>query len=122
MRGVSELSPEQIYQEIGKIVSEFSLYECDDCARTIMHWLAENGIEGKIIKMKTKYDEDFILSDRMEIKGITQSITVNGKHYGVEVLGLVFDNLSATGMTLEDWRNDFHCPSEEFIIETLDSL
>lgn len=122
MRGVNELTGEKIYQEIAKIVTEFSLYECDDCARAIMQWLAENGIQGKIIKLKTKYDEDFILSDRMESQGITESITVNGKHYGVKVLGLVFDNLSSRGMTLEDWQDDFHCPSEEFIIEILDSL
>ncbi|OCR01370.1 hypothetical protein BCD67_23230 [Oscillatoriales cyanobacterium USR001] len=74
MRGVNELTLEQIYQEIAKIVTEFSLYECDDCARAIMQWLSENGIQGKIIKLKTKYDEDFILSDRMESQGITQSI------------------------------------------------
>ncbi|MEG4801264.1 papain fold toxin domain-containing protein [Microcoleus sp. ARI1-B5] len=37
----------------------------------------------------------------------TESITLNGQHYGVEVQGLVFDNLSVTGITREDWLNDF---------------
>ncbi|MFM7573238.1 MAG: papain fold toxin domain-containing protein, partial [Snowella sp.] len=40
-----------------------------------------------------------------------------GKHYGVEVKGLVFDNLSPHGMTKEDWLKDFHCQSEEFILK-----
>lgn len=119
---MSELSKEEIYQEIGKIIADFTLYECDDCVRAIMQWLAENGIEGKVIKVRTKYNEDFILSERLERQGITEAITINGRHYGVEVLGLVFDNISTTGMTLEDWRKDFHCPSEEFIIEPIDSL
>lgn len=122
MWGVSELSKEEIYEEIGKIIADFTLYKCDDCVRAIMQWLAENGIEGKVIKVRTKYNEDFILSERLERQGITEAITINGRHYGVEVLGLVFDNISTTGMTLEDWRKDFHCLSEEFIIQPIDSL
>jgi hypothetical protein len=48
-----------------------------------------------------------------------ESITTNGKHYGVEVRGRVFDNLSVQGMRREDWLNDFHCQSEQFIVEEL---
>jgi hypothetical protein len=33
------------------------------------------------------------------------------------VRGLVFDNLSPSGMTKEDWLNDFHYQSEEFILK-----
>ncbi|WAN68893.1 hypothetical protein BJP36_41760 [Moorena producens JHB] len=32
---------------------------------------------------------------------------------------IVFDNLARDGMSREDWLNDFHCPSEEFIVEEL---
>jgi hypothetical protein len=68
----------------------------------------------KVIELKTRYhDEDYIISDRI---GNDQSITINGKHYGVEVRGRVFDNLSPQGMTRDDWLKDFHCQSEEFII------
>ncbi|MFB2879038.1 papain fold toxin domain-containing protein [Floridanema aerugineum] len=91
---MSELSKEEIFQEIGKIIAKFNLYECDDCVRAIMQWLGANGIEGKIIKLKTKYNEDFILSERLERQGITEAVTINGRHYGVEVLGLVYDNIS----------------------------
>ncbi|WP_199247073.1 papain fold toxin domain-containing protein [[Phormidium] sp. ETS-05] len=51
---------------------------------------------------------------RLEAKGVNESITDNGRHYGVEVRGLVFDNLSVEGMKLEDWRQDFSCHSGQF--------
>jgi hypothetical protein len=111
---VVKLSDSQIDQEIGKIVSKFELYQCYECAKVVMQWLTENEIEGKLIELKTRYhDQDYIISDRV---GNDQSITINGKHYGVEVRGRVFDNLSPQGMTREDWLKDFHCQSEEFMI------
>ena len=67
-----------------------------------------------MIEPKTRYhDQDYLISDR---GGSDRSITINGKHYGVEVRGRVFDNLSPQGMTRDDWLKDFHCQSEEFII------
>lgn len=59
-----------------------------------MQWLEDNQLQGKVIEIKTKNPREyFILSSRLEKLGITESITLNGKHYGVEVKGLVFDNL-----------------------------
>jgi Papain fold toxin 2 len=118
---VSGLSDEEIYREVAKIVVRFELLECYECALAVIQWLNENGIEGKIIKLQTKYkDEDFILSDRLMGQSNNESITINGKHYGVEVRGRVFDNLSSSGMIKDDWINDFHCQSEEFDIKYLD--
>ncbi|MEH2325750.1 MAG: papain fold toxin domain-containing protein [Nostoc sp.] len=120
---MSQLSDEEIYQEVGKIVTKFNLYKCDVCATAVMQWLRENGIEGKIIFIKTtKRKEYYILSKRLEGRGINESITLNGKHYGVEVRGRVFDNLSMDGLTREDWIDDFSCPSEQFIIQELPEL
>jgi hypothetical protein len=111
---VDELADSEIYQDIGKITCQFQLYQCYECARAIMQWLSDQGIEGKIIELRTRYyDEDYIISDRL---GNDQSITLNGKHYGVEVRGRVFDNLSTAGITREEWLKDFHCQSEEFVI------
>ena len=120
---MSELSRGEIYQEIGKIVANFTIYKCDACVKAVMRWLKENGIEGKVIKIKTPTrKEQYILSRRLERLGILESITDNGVHYGVEVLGQVFDNLSVEGMTIEEWLNDFDCPSHQFIITELESL
>lgn len=51
---MSQLSAEEVYREIGKIVANFPLLECDECAKTVMQWLNANGIEGKIVQLKTK--------------------------------------------------------------------
>lgn len=86
-------------------------------------WLKQQGIPGKVWKLSTRYDdEDFILSDRIEQQGISDSITENGVHYGVEVRGKVFDNLSPEGLILEDWVKDFYSLSNEFEVEALDNF
>jgi hypothetical protein len=111
---VSELADEYIFREIGKIVSKFVVYQCYECAVAVMQWLSDNGIEGRIVELKIFYrDEDYIISDR--ISG-DRSISTNGKHYGVKVRGLIFDNISANGMIETDWIADFHYPSDEFTI------
>ena len=120
---MSDFSDEDIYREIGAIVSQYDILKCDLCAKTVLKWIAENGIAGKLLKLKTKYREEFILSTRLEIsEGTNESITTNGTHYGVEVRGLVFDNLSTEGMSREDWVNDFSCRRGEFIVEELESF
>jgi len=115
-----KFSREEVDREIGKIVEKFSILECDKCARAVITWLDENGIEGKLLKLRTRNPREFyIVSDRLNPE---QSITNNGVHYGVEVEGRVFDNLSTSGMSRLNWINDFHCPSEQFIIEELEEL
>ena len=113
---------EEIYQEVAKIVRKFKLLECDRCAKAVVKWLQDNRIESKILRIRTKYGEDYIISTRLEELGITESITDNGTHYGVEVRRRVFDNLSPDGISREDWLNDFHCQSEQFIVEELDKF
>lgn len=117
---VSSLSDEEIYRKIGKITAKFELYKCEECAKAVMLWLQENDIQGKVILIRTKKRKEYyILSTRLERRGINESITLNGKHYGVEVRGLIFDNLSTEGLIREYWIKDFYCPSEQFIIEEL---
>jgi len=88
----------------------------------IRNWLKRRDISSKIWKISTIYDgEDFILSDRLEQQGIIDSITDNGIHYGIEVRGKVFDNLSPNGLALEDWIQDFHSMSDEFNITYFDT-
>jgi hypothetical protein len=78
---LNALADEDIYREVGKIVSQFDLYQCYDCAMTVIQWLRDNSIEGRIIELKTFYqDEDYIISNRV---GGEESISMNGKHYGV---------------------------------------
>lgn len=119
---MSQLSDEKIYQEISKVVARFELLECYECATAVMQWLEENRITGRIVKIQTRLGEDYIISTRLENQGITDSITLNGIHYGVEVKGRVFDNLSTQGLTRKDWLNDFQCAGGEFLIDYLDEV
>jgi Papain fold toxin 2 len=123
MDNVSGLSSEEVYREVSKIVSGFGLLECVECAVAVLNWLDQQGIERTLLKLETRYDfEDYILSDRLEARGITEPITENGIHYGVKVRGQVFDNLSADGMELEMWLSDFHCPSGRFVMEEMENF
>ena len=111
---------EEVWQAISQIVVSYPLLECDKCAIAVMRFLKENSIPGKILRLKTKRrSEVFITSDR---HNSNESITENGTHYGVEVFGKVFDNLSAEGLAREDWVNDFHCLSSQFVLDELQSL
>ena len=117
---MNQFSKEEIYQEIGKIISKFNNLECDLCAREIQKFLNLNQIKNKILKLKTKRANDFfIISNRFSVN---ESITYNGIHYGVEVQGLVFDNLSTQGMTRKQWEKDFSCRSGSFIIDELEYI
>lgn len=111
----TDWSDEELYQAVGTITRQFPLLKCHECAIAIRSWLNRRQIPNKIWKISTQNsDEDFILSDRLEQQGITDSITDNGIHYGIEVRGKIFDNLSPNGMTLEEWVRDFHSISDEF--------
>jgi len=88
----------------------------------VIGWLRDRGIEGKILRLRTRYGEDYILSDRLGQEGIYESITVNGQHFAVEVRGKVFDNLSAQRLSRHDWLKDFHCHSDRFGVTELDNL
>ena len=82
-----------------------------------MRWLESQEIDGTILRIKAKgAGKFFILSDRHRDN---ESITRNGKHYGVEIMGKVFDNLSSQGLPREEWILDFSCPSGQFIVEEI---
>ena len=98
----------EIHQAIGNLVIRFPLLHCQECAKTLKQWLKQRKIPGKLWRLSTIYDnEDFILSDRLEKQGCFETITENGVHYGVEVFGKIFDNLSRQGLYPDDWIQDF---------------
>jgi hypothetical protein len=113
-------SNQAIWDELGQIISTFSLLECDKCAIAMTQWLGQSNVPYKILRLKTKRRSDFyIISARVSTH---ESITENGIHYGVEVFGKVFDNLSVEGFSRQDWLRDFTCRSGQFTLEELDSI
>ena len=76
-----------------------------------------------IWRLSTRYDnEDFILSDRQEQQGCSETITENGIHYGIEVYGKIFDNLSKQGLSPADWVKDFTSLSNEFEVKVIEEF
>jgi hypothetical protein len=109
------LPVEDVWQQIGQIAVTYPLLECDKCAVSISRWLERWEVEGKILRLRTKRrSELFITSFRI---GGNESITENGTHYGVEVMGKVFDNLSAEGLSRDEWLKDFNCLSGQFDVD-----
>ena len=115
-----ESSTEEVWDRVGKVATSYPLLECDKCAIAIMRWLERWGVEGKILRLRTKRrNEVFITSNRY---GGNESITENGTHYGVEVMGKVFDNLSEQGLSREEWLKDFNCLSGRFVVDEISLL
>ncbi|ALB41696.1 MULTISPECIES: papain fold toxin domain-containing protein [Nostocales] len=113
----------EIHQAIGNLVIRFPLLHCQECAKTLKQWLKQRKIPGKVWRLSTIYDnEDFILSNRLEKQGCFETITENGVHYGVEVFGKIFDNLSRQGLYPDDWIQDFTSLSNEFKIEVIEEF
>lgn len=114
-------SDDEVFLALGTLTRQFPLLKCHECVLAMRAWLVRRGIPSKIWKISTRYDnEDFILSDRLERQGVTDSITDNGVHYGLEVRGKIFDNLSPEGLSLESWIKDFHSMSDEFDVVCLE--
>ncbi len=113
----------QLHEAIGNIVVRFPLLHCQDCASTLRRWLKQHQIPGKLWRLSTRYDhEDFILSYRQEQQGCFETITENGVHYGIEVYGKIFDNLSREGLEPEDWIEDFTSLSDKFDVRIIEEF
>lgn len=108
---------EEIWQRVGKITGIYPLLDCDKCAIAVMRWLERWEVKGTILRLRTRRrSEAFITSNR---HGGDESITENGAHYGVEVMGKVFDNISEEGLPREAWFADFSCVSGQFTVEEM---
>ena len=121
MKNDKDWTDTELFSNLGTLTRQFPLLKCHECAIALRNWLKRRNIPSKIWRISTIYDdEDFILSDRLELQGINDSITDNGIHYGIEVRGKVFDNLSPEGLSLQDWIQDFHSMSDEFSLTHFD--
>ncbi|MEM6521063.1 MAG: papain fold toxin domain-containing protein [Cyanobacteria bacterium P01_C01_bin.70] len=108
---------EEIWRKVGQIAIAYHLLECDKCAIALAQWLRARGLEGTILRLRTRRrTEVFITSKRY---GNEESITENGTHYRVEVRGRVFDSLGREGLTRADWLDDFQCISGRFLLEEI---
>ncbi|MBL1209137.1 papain fold toxin domain-containing protein [Geminocystis sp. GBBB08] len=110
------MSNEQIRQQIVKIATQFSIFQCQECANQIEQFLRENKLNGKRIKLNTGNSE--VPYGNIYHEGLQQNISTNGHHQGICVIinseELVFDNIHHQGIPKEIWLNNFYCPIKDF--------
>ena len=72
-------------------------FKCAEFARNLVNNLIKKGIDYKIIRVDST---DYIYSDRVG------DYIGDGFHYGVQVDGIVYDNLTTSGLELTEWLHD----------------
>jgi hypothetical protein len=83
----------------------FSLLKCHECAEAIRTALVAAGHNGQLIELRAMDNKPYLVCLSFEC-GLTP-ITQNGRHLGVRVGDLVFDNLHPDGMLYDEWLQDF---------------
>ena len=112
------MTQDEVLEEIGKIISSYTVFQCVECAETIKAWLKENGISGVHLQIVAVGRLKFIVSRRWQ--NGQESIAQTGIHQGIETYDQVFDNLSLGGLERNDWIADFDCASGEFEVVELE--
>ena len=79
-----KLNQENIRQQITKIASQFSIFQCLECAENIKEFLIQNNLQGKQIKLMTGNSEEPY--GNIYHEGLQQNISTNGQHLGISVL------------------------------------
>jgi hypothetical protein len=83
----------------------FKVLECEECARQIKAALLAAGHSGQIVELRAKARRAFMVC--LSYDGGRTTITQNGRHLGVRVGDVVFDNLHPAGLPFEQWLRDF---------------
>ena len=111
---------EEIFTEIARISSGYTVYQCVECAQAIKKWLKENEVSGTHLQLSATGRLKFIVSNRW--KGGQESIAQTGIHQEIETQGKVFDNLAPTGLERANWLSDFDCASGDIEITEIESF
>jgi hypothetical protein len=95
-------SAEQIAADAAK---GFNVLECEACARNIQKALQNEGQKAQMIEIRGGGARGFIVSRSFD--GGRTAIAQNGRHLGVRVGEVVFDNLHPDGLLFDEWIKDF---------------
>jgi hypothetical protein len=99
------LADAEVHRKLREIANQYGIFQCQACADAMQHWLQTQRIPGVYLKIIAR-SSDFIISERV---GGDVSITQNGRHYGIETGGKVFDNLPGAELSKQEWLADFEC-------------
>ncbi len=83
----------------------YPVLQCEQCATHIRVSLQTAGHHGEIIEIRGAGGGDFIVSG--SCNNWQTTISQNGRHVGVNVDGVIFDNIHPNGLPLAEWLQDF---------------
>jgi Papain fold toxin 2 len=83
----------------------FGDLQCRECANAVQRALRAAGHRGQLIDLRGGGKRGFIISRSLPLSA--PAISQNGRHVGVRVGDLVFDNIYPDGMPYDQWINDF---------------
>jgi RHS repeat-associated protein len=83
------------------IASKFAILECVPCAKALVNAAIGNS-ESVVIHSVQANGNQFLWSEIAQ-----KSISNNGYHVGVEIDGLIYDNISSKGISVENWYSQF---------------
>ena len=104
-----------IHHQLRQIGRSYDNLQCQACADEMEMWLSQNGFAGIYLTARGGGRRGYIVSARYKSGRV--AISENGYHYGIEVGGLVFDNLPEAGLTREVWLNGLDALGGVRIIE-----
>lgn len=92
------------------ITAKYPIGKCLPCATELRKALNAAGFAVSVWEI-TSNTQFIVLAETSLTAGLSsllhKSITENGKHYGVEVEGQIFDNLFKTGIAAREWPKQF---------------
>ena len=83
----------------------FQVFQCEECAQNIKNALVAAGHRGEMVELRGSAGRDFIVCRSYD--GGQATIYYSGRHLGVRLGNVVFDNLHSNGMDFEKWLKDF---------------
>lgn len=96
----------------------FERLQCVECAASIRNALIAGQHHGTIIELRGSEAGDFIVCRSYD--EARTAICQNGRHIGVRVGDLAFDNLHPQGLPYEEWLLDFDAPGGVIVCRTED--
>jgi hypothetical protein len=86
----------------------FAVFQCQECADNVRNALVASGFHGQVLELRNREKYEFMVC--LSYQGGQTTITETGRHVGIRVGDLVFDNLHRDGMRYDDWLQDFDAP------------
>lgn len=113
-------SPSAVASIAAGITKKYGHLQCEQCANELESAFKKAGIHGDVLELTAvaawnhnwifMRDEGF--SFPFPMRSGVKYIAENGRHFGVAINGVVFDNIFRTGIKQADWELQFTCSTD----------